>query len=142
MSAVWNTSARSATIFAALGHVVGIGITGFDAGSSFDDDFQSGFFEIGNDCRYQGDPPLPGKSLAGNTYQHEGPSTVQAQSGELSILPVKARMCTGTCGRQFQNRYPCAGSNFLVPPDRQGHRPEATPTVRRMAYRCLVTSCY
>ena len=91
----------------ALGDVVGIRVAGFDAGAGFNDDFQSGFFQVGNDCRYERNPPLPWKGLAGNTDDHGDFLYGQAQNGELSILPAQTRMCTGTCGRRFQNGYPC-----------------------------------
>ena len=58
-----------------LGDVIGVGIAGFATGTGFNDDFESSFFKIGNDCGHKRDPPLPRENLAGNTDQHEGAST-------------------------------------------------------------------
>ncbi len=72
--------------FGTLGSVVGIRVTGFGAGASFDDDFQSGFIQGWNDCRHERDPPLPWKGFAGNTDDHEDSLHQPTESGELCIL--------------------------------------------------------
>src|ERR1700756_2880368 len=59
--------------FRALGHVIGIWIAGFATCACFNDYFQSCFGQIGNHGGHKRYPPLPWKSLAGNTNNHEAP---------------------------------------------------------------------
>ena len=82
----------------APGGVLRIGVAGFDAGAGFDDDFQSGFLEVGNGRRYERNPPLPWKGFAGNTDDHGGFLCFPAQSGELSILEQIGNSCNRSEG--------------------------------------------
>src|SRR5260221_430311 len=58
----------------ALGYVIGVGITGLDTGTGFQHDLQARFGQIGNHRGHQRNAPLPRKTFAGNTDNHEGPS--------------------------------------------------------------------
>jgi hypothetical protein len=56
--------------FRTLGHVIGVWVTGFEAGVSLDGNFHTRFGEIGNYGGHQGNAPLPRKALTGNTNNH------------------------------------------------------------------------
>src|ERR1700686_2736884 len=60
--------------FRAFGDVIGVWITGFGTCARFNDYFESCFGEIGNYGGHQRDAPLPRKSFAGHTDNHETPS--------------------------------------------------------------------
>src|SRR5712692_5290939 len=59
----------------ALGGIVGIGITGFDARARFERDLESGFRQRGQHRGYQRNAPLPRKRFAGHTNNHDASST-------------------------------------------------------------------
>ena len=80
----------------AFGDVVGIGIAGFDASASFDDDFQSSFFEVGNDCGYEARPAAPPERSRGEHRPSCRTLHRTAQSGEHCILPAKVDLYRGS----------------------------------------------
>src|SRR5882757_5424276 len=79
--------------FPAFGDVLGVRIAGFGTGAGFNDYFQSYLGQIGNHGGHKRYAPLPRKSLAGHTDNHEAASDTQELSSML-IRILAGRHCT------------------------------------------------
>ena len=56
----------------ALAYIIGVGITGFNPGSGFEDYLEPRLKQVGNDGWRQRDAPFTRKALLGNTDDHKG----------------------------------------------------------------------
>ena len=74
--------------FCAFGGVVGVGISGFDSGAGFDDDFEANFGEVREGGWDKCDATFPGERFSGYTNDHRGASQGAEWQGRT------ARHCT------------------------------------------------